>query len=52
MGYKHPYLRTAMGNYSSILKTLGRSEEDSDTELRKLLAEYGIEYERALTTVQ
>ncbi len=51
-GYQHPNLRTAIENYANILKALGRSEEDIDADLRKLLAEYGIRYERPLPTVQ
>ena len=41
-GYEHPYLGTAMGNYSSILKTLGRGEEEIVAEQQKLLAEYEV----------
>ena len=41
-GHEHPHLHIAQDNYANILKALGRSEEDIDAELRKLLAEYGI----------
>jgi tetratricopeptide (TPR) repeat protein len=51
-GHEHPHLRTALGNYASILKALGRSEEDIDAELQKLLVEYGIRNERPLPTAQ
>ena len=47
--YEHPYLCKAIKNYANILKAQGRNEEDIGAELWKLLAEYGIQVERAVT---
>ncbi len=52
MRYEHPHLRTVIENYTHILKALGQSEEDIEIELRKRLAEYGIQNEHALLTGQ
>lgn len=41
-GYEHPHLHIAQGNYTTILKALGRNEADIDAELRNLRAASGI----------
>jgi hypothetical protein len=44
-GYEHPHLRKVLANYTGILKALGRSEAEIETQLRALQAKYGVKVE-------
>jgi hypothetical protein len=43
-GHEHPHLRAALGNYGRLLEALGHSGQVIRERLRRLAAEYGVEF--------
>jgi tetratricopeptide (TPR) repeat protein len=44
-GHEHPHLRAAFGNYRALLEALGHSGQVIRERLRRLAAEYGVDFE-------